>query len=251
LSRVSWRITVQAAPGNVKEQATWLVNIALGFLRLSYPNKRYHFFPAVGDVETMPFVKPELAEQSLTITDSGISGGGRSTPRVYLVDDEMAAVTATEEFKSRAKAIFEPGHGSLAERFGQGLGWLTRGRQTDDRAERLLFFFTAIEALLSNDDKTAPVVQTIARYAAVILTDESKERIQVAADIRSLYIVRSALVHGGKRTASQDDSIRTQYIAECLYRRVMDRMPLTTTFTNFQKSLSDASYGLSWPPTSG
>ena len=54
---------------------------------------------------------------------------------------------------------------------------MTRGRQARDRSERLLFFFTAIEALLSGDDKTAPVTQTIARRAATILVDDPTHRL--------------------------------------------------------------------------
>jgi hypothetical protein len=42
---------------------------------------------------------------------------------------------------------------------GQGLGWLSRGRQAESRTERFLFFFTALEALLSSDDKGDPVTQ--------------------------------------------------------------------------------------------
>jgi hypothetical protein len=137
---------------------------------------------------------------------------------------------------------------SLAERLGQGLGWMTRGRQTVDRAERFLFCFTAIEALLSGDDKAAPVVQTIARHAAVILQHDPQKRAKLDSEIRSHYAARSALVHAGKRNVSQLEVNTIQNIVEALYKTVIEAIPLETPFSAFHESLSDASYGLPWPP---
>jgi hypothetical protein len=68
---------------------------------------------------------------------------GRGRWGVLDVRRKIAAlgIFVTHNGPSRPRTIH------LAERVGQGLGWLTRGRQAEDRAERLLYFFTAIEAL--------------------------------------------------------------------------------------------------------
>ena len=143
--------------------------------------------------------------------------------------------------------VFDPPEKSLAERFSQGLGWLTRGRQAKDRAERLLYFFTAIESLLSNDDKTAPVVQNIARQAAVILTNDAPVRAAVASDLKKLYALRSALVHTGSRAVLSTNANDAEILAELLFSRVLSEIDLKQSHAKFIEGLSKASYGQPWP----
>ena len=254
LPQICWHVSVNATEGNVREEAAWLINVAISFLRISClskddffspPREVGDFFPLLGEVETMPLTKPKISEQGIII-EKGIKTNS-SIPRLYAVDDSVVAMTKEKEFKDRAKVIFAPGKNSLARRFSQGLGWLTRGRQAADRAERFLFFFTAIESLLSSDDKTAPIIQTISRYAATILNPDAEERMKIAKEIRSLYSTRSALVHTGKRNVSYSESSTAQRIAEVIYKKVMENVSLTISFKEFQSSLSDASYGLPWP----
>ena len=248
LPRVCWLVTLTTAKGNVEEEATWQTNVALALLRLSYPEKRYDFFPRPGDIEAMPFVKPLMEQQGVTLASDGMSAGGSSVPRAYVIDDDVVEVTESEEFRERADQIFSSKHTDrLANRFGQGLGWLTRGRQTSDQAERFLFFFTAIEALLSSDDKSAPVVQTICRHASVLLSNRPTERIRISKEMAKLYGQRSALVHAGKRNVSWTDANVVQSIAEELYTRVLNEYNLTSKLGDFQGSLSQASFGLRWP----
>ena len=241
-----WYVSVNAARGNVAEEAIWLINVAVSLLRLSYPHHQYLDFPSFGDIEPTPTTDLKVEEQGILNPGDEISINA-SRPHLYAVDDAIFAITEGQEFKDRAQAIFFSNENSLAKRFGQGLGWLTRGRQTKDRAERFLFFFTAIESLLSGSDSSAPVVQTIARYASTILNPDAGKREEIAKQVKSLYGARSALVHAGKRSVSQSESNTVQYIAELLYMTVMESVPLAIPFDKFQASLSEASYGLPWP----
>ncbi len=244
---VIWRVSLQAAPGHIEEEATWLINIAISLLRLSYPtNKNYGLFPKNGARELHPVFPSQMHKQGITFADGNASYGGGAVGGLYEIDSDVIAVTESPVFKSRAKAIFSPNRRSLGERFGQGLGWLTRGRQSADRAEKFLFFFTAIESLLSSDDKTAPVVQTISRYVSVILQDDTKLRSQLAGKLKSLYAIRSGLVHAGVRNVSNSDVNIIQHVTESIYWVVMDRIELTTSFIDFHESLSESSYGLPW-----
>lgn len=260
---------VRATRRNAEENALWLIDIAISLLRLCHPNPRHSEFPKSGDIEDMSIDEPkeywlgfrrnekglvlgEVSERKDRSTFTvGLSAHVKSRVRrvycSYVVDEAVVEVTEEQGFKERAEHVFRPGKRSLAERFGQGLGWLTRARQSSDRAERLLFFFTAIEALLCSDDSNAPVVQTICRNAAVVLCDSPDRRAEVAGRLRKLYDSRSALVHAGKRSVSQAQSIEVQGIAEEVYRTVMECCPLDGGFEDFQNSLSRASYGLSWP----
>ena len=259
---------IKAARRNAEEQAIWLINVAISLLRLCYPNAKRSNYPKQGDVEEMPVTEPkkfwfgarlegkgivlneitETAKKSLF--DMGISTPVSSSVKrvlcTYDVDGAVAAITKEQEFKDRAQKIFNPAKYSLAERIGQGLGWLSRGRQTEDRAERFLLFFTAIEALLSSDDNNAPIVQTMSRHASTILHTDAEKRWKFARHLRSLYSIRSALVHTGKRNVSQAHSIEIQRIAEDIYKAVIERYPLDRKISEFQESLSRASYGLLW-----
>ena len=244
---ICWSVTVTAARGNVEEEAEWLINVALSLLRLSYPKEQYMLFPSWNDIEDKPLVETSHETGGIIITEQGISGGGIWAPKIYIVDSKVQKITEEKRFKKQARAIFSPRtKGSLSVRFAQGLGWLTRGRQTVDRAERFLFFFTAIEALLASDDKSAPVVQTVARYAAVLLTEKPDERSKVAKRIKKLYEKRSALVHTGQRDVSWTEVRDVQGLAELVYTKVLAECDLDERYATFQRSLEEASYGSRW-----
>lgn len=244
---ICWRVNVQSAQGHVEEEATWLINIALSLLRLSYPDEPYFpMYPHIGDIEASPIVQHVFSNCGIKKSGDNILGGGSTAPRLYEVNDSVRAITETQAFKEKANAIFNPSAKSIAERFGHGLGWLTRGRQTKDRAERFLYYFTAIEALLSSEDKSDPVIQTIVRNITVILVEDVTHRSKVAKTIKSLYALRSALVHNGKRSVSISDMNTLQYIAENLFAAVLTLVDMKTSFVRFQNSLSEASYGLIW-----
>lgn len=248
LPPVVWRVSTQAARGHLDEEAKWLVNIAISLLRLSYPTDKCHgLFPGIGENESLPIYLQPIIRQGIALPEHGGMPGCETRARkLYEVNEDVISVVTTKSFKDKVDAIFFPAERSLGARFGQGLGWMSRGRQTSDRAEKFLFFFTAIEALLSSDDKSAPIVQTVSRYVAVILQDEAKQRFELANKIKSLYALRSTLVHTGKRNVSTCDVSTVQLVAEALYYVVMDRMELKTSFEKFHSTLAEASYGLPW-----
>lgn len=249
---ICWSVTVTAAKGNVEEEALWLINVALSLLRLSYPKEQYMLFPYRNDIEDRPITETSGKTGGIIVTEQGMSGGGFSAPKLYTIDEKVQIITEEKEFQDQAEAVFVgQAKGSLSVRFGQGLGWLTRGRQTADRAERFLFFFTAIEALLASDDKSAPVVQTLARYASVLLTEEPAGRSKVAKHIRKLYQKRSALVHTGQRNVSWTEVKDVQVLAEAIYSRVLSECDLNERYSAFQESLAEASHGSGWPERGG
>jgi Apea-like HEPN len=241
-----WVVNVAAAKDNAYEEAKWLIDVAVSLLRLSYKIIS-PMFPIYGDVEPHPTFPWHLKNISVMIAEKYTTGGRPIGTKSYEIDKTIEAIVTDPAFLARAKLIFDPPKGSLAERFHQGLGWLTRARQSDDRAERLLYFFTAIEALLSTDDKSAPVVQTIARNAAAILTPDISARVKTAKKIRELYDLRSSVVHRGSRPVSSPQTQITQKIAEDLFWLVLNRVDLSMKHSAFNEQLSVASYGSPWP----
>ncbi len=241
-----WIVNVDAVAENVEEEGKWLIDIAVSLLRLSHDKWPGHF-PELGSVEPHPVRATLLHKEGVKIQGSQLLAGGSSAPPWYEIDAAVLSTSNSAKFISQAELIFDPPRRSLAERVSQGLGWLARGRQAEDRSERLLYFFTAIEALLSMDDKTAPVVQTIARHGAVLLTNDNTTRAEVAGDIKNLYNLRSSLVHAGNRSILWSGANGAQALAESMFSVVLEKADLKITHENFCSTLAAASYGVAWP----
>ena len=245
---VCWVVDVDAIAENVEEEGKWLIDVAVSLLRLSHADWK-GLPPAIGQREPHPMQNPVWQNQGIKLQGPKVLAGGSTVPPLYEIDPGVEATVATPEFKAKAAAIFAPTKDSLAARVSQGLGWLTRGRQSADRAERLLYFFTAIEALLSGTDKSAPVVQTIARHAAVMLSNDNAERERHASRLKALYNLRSALVHNGYRGVDWTAANAAHEYAEALFYVALDSSSLTGKHDSFSQGLAEASYGLAWPPT--
>ncbi|QIG78681.1 HEPN domain-containing protein [Stakelama tenebrarum] len=245
-----WSVNLAAADPIREEEALWLVDVALSILRMTAKHKDLGVSaPTVGKVESHPFVPYDIRNHSFTLNqEGGGTLGGMTAPNDYRLS--AGAVEALKHASAVAKtsAVFDAEPKSVAERFYQGCGWLTRGRRSSDRSDRLLYFFTAIEALLTRSDNRAPVLDTIARHAAVLLTDDNEDRVKIATDLKKLYAVRSALVHAGSRGAFDIDSNSAQQIAELLYFRVWNDIALSVRHEVFADALGQASYGLPFKP---
>lgn len=239
-----WKVKLSVADPVKYEEALWLIDVALTVLRFAVPKQELGIMaPTVGQVEPHPVSSQTPQDQNVTIDKGGISLASNNAPNRY---EFMASIgESVEEHENTKKIglIFAGEAKSLSLRFSQGCGWISRGRRAQDRSNRLLFFFTALESLLSDSDQTSPVVQTIARNAAVLLTDEVKLRMKIAKDIRVLYSIRSALIHAGNRKASDEDSNTIQIIVEEVYMRVWEKIALSTSHTEFCLALGRASYG--------
>lgn len=241
-----WIVRVDSILENVEEEGKWLIDVAVSFLRLSHSQWAGHF-PSIGRTEPHPIMGSTLHKEGVNLKGPEALVGSSALPSWYEIDSNVLTTANGSDFTINADSIFAPAKKSLAERVSQGLGWLTRGRQAEDRAERLLYFFTAIEALLSNDDKTAPVTQTIARHGAVLLTDDNEERFKIAAHIKSLYTSRSALVHSGNRSILWSSANSAQQLAEAMFSITLQKADLNTAHAKFCDSLAASSFGLPWP----
>jgi Apea-like HEPN len=243
---VCWIVNVDSILDNVEEESKWLIDVAVSLLRLSHHPWGMHF-PETGSKEPHPTKGAMWHRDGVIFRGPRALAGGGQVASGYQINADVVATVSDKDFIAKADGIFAPPKKSLAERVSQGLGWLTRGRQGEDRAERFLYFFTAIEALLSNDDKTAPVTQTIARHGAVLLTNDNKERFKIATLIKSLYNSRSALVHAGNRSILWSSANSAQQLAEAMFWVVLQKADLKTAHAKFCEGLAASSYGLPWP----
>lgn len=252
LSKQCFLIKMNSTPGQAKQEAKWLVDVAISLLRLYYHyNNKYSYvnLPPIGERESKPFErKPSLG--NYLITDSkGMRTFpvGPEIPWVYGIDENLKNTLCEKNFGSIASDIFNAKEKSIAERIFQGLGWMSRARQSGNPSERFLLFFTSIESLLTSNDKTVPVVQTITRNTASILSNNPTQRYNISKNIAKLYEKRSSLVHAGKRNITINDSKVIQRDTENLYRRVIENCDLKQSFSKFEGDLKRASFGSEWP----
>jgi hypothetical protein len=246
-----WKVNVAASRTNLPTEAIWLINVAVSLLRLSLPRPlpfMSTLTPDIGDVEPHPTRHSEINEAELSLAGKRVEVSGPPELRHYWVDQQLIEHLNNNGFAERAAVLFDRPRGTVAERLAQGLGWMSRGRQARDRAERMLFFFTAIETLLSSGDKNSPVVDRIARDAATIVAPEPGDRHDIAREITKLYGTRSELVHGGHRNTSASDANNVQAIAETLYISVLENMDLRTKVDAFRGALTKAGFGTPWQP---
>lgn len=246
VSETMWDIEVSSSSAARYEYAGWLTCIATSVIRLVVePGERGSMSPGRSDIENQPFVRHRTSSEHIVVEgkESFLTGGGKAERRYELGNKAKQALSTTDNL-TRISLIFDPRDKSLAQRFSQGLGWLAKGRQAKDRSERFLFFFTALEALFSSDDKMSPVVLTIARHAAVLWTNDISERIKVSQKIKKLYETRSRLVHAGSRSVTYEGAADIHEIAENVFFAVWGTADLTSPHSSFCKQLSEASYGL-------
>ena len=240
-----WVVEVPATKENVDEEAKWLIDVALSLMRLS-ASKWAHMRPDAGEQEPHPTLPPQFTIPTVMIEGDWVLAGGVEWPKIYRVNHEVVAELAASSTQSRAATLFDAIDGTLAKQVARGLGWMSRGRRATDRAEKLLFFFTALEALMSSGDKDSPITQTISRYASVIYTPDVKMRVEVFKRIKSLYGMRSATVHSGMREVLGDDVRDLQFIIENVFWSVLNYCDLKMVHKKFIESLADASHGLRW-----
>ncbi|MFG1395207.1 hypothetical protein [Xanthobacter agilis] len=240
-----WVVDVPATKENVAEEAKWLIDVAVSLMRLS-ARKWQGNFPKTGALEAHPTYPMNHNQPHVTIEDDTFFTGGMKLAGWYETDAAVAAELGTPEVQSRAAVLFDPTDKSLANRVAHGLGWMTRGRQFSDRSERLISFFTALEALLTSNDKNDPVTQTISRHMAVIYTQDVKTRVAVYNQIKGLYSLRSTVVHSGRREVLWQDVINLQLYVEMIFWIVLNRCDLSMSQDRFIQSLADASHGLRW-----
>lgn len=241
-----WWIEVNASKNNAKEEGAWLASIATSLLRVTAHHTFDRRLPNYDDVEPDPIHRTPTDDEQIIINDMQLRVGGKVVHPAYFPTPATLDFCASPTFQQIASTIFSPPANSLAARVAQGLGWLARGRQAKDKAERFLYFFTALEAILSTSDKSAPVVQTISRNAACILSDIPHERASNAKIIKDLYTKRSQLVHAGSRVVSKYDTRVIHFISENIFYFVIRKFPVGEKLQKFHDELNIAGYGTPW-----
>ncbi|WP_108818662.1 HEPN domain-containing protein [Pseudovibrio sp. Alg231-02] len=247
-SNVFWRVNANASPENLKEEALWSINVTLSLIRI-FGTDWSVMYPQSLDLEKDPVIEDrDFGVDPLIMTKGNIRIPGQKRIGIYEISAKSLPLFKSEWFQQIAIQLSEAKEKTLAYRVRDALGWMGRGRLENDRALRLLFFFTAIEAMLSSEDKGAPVTDTIARYGSIIISLTKNDRLNNYEWIKKLYNKRSETVHRGLRNSLWGHSIEAQEIAEVVAWQILEKCDLTQEYSQFHKDLKKASFGSDWEP---
>lgn len=242
----SWRIETRSSKSGAPERARWMAEVFLSAIRLGLKVPDYCHRPKIGELEAIPTTTWNRSSLSLVENEGAWSGFGVTSVPQYKVDTQFWEDFHSESFQTRISSIFEADRSKLAGRLSDGMIWLTRGRQSSDPSQRLLMFFTALEALFSDQNSFSPVADSISRYVAVVLSDQSEDRANTYNEVRKLYSLRSELVHRGRRNAHSLNANNIQYICEACFSIVLNETSLMCDHKEFLNSLKSATFGGSW-----
>jgi len=243
---IVWWIDTHASKASAPESARWLAEVFISAIRLGVRPADYCHRAKLGQVESGPFSKSFRISREIVYNERVFHTGGSSIIPSYKIDERFVEDFNSETFQGKLAQVMRPKKASLALRLSNGLGWLSRSRQAEDHATRLLLAFTALESLLSNQDQFQPVADGIARFSSVILSDEPESRIRTFDELKGLYALRSDLVHRGDRNIHALNANNVQYIAESVFSIVLAQSNLEQLHKEFLSSLRDASFGGSW-----
>ncbi len=247
-SRVFWRVKAVASPENLKEEALWSINVTLSLIRF-FGTDWTVMFPQSPDIEKDPVIEDvDFGVDPLMVAKGNIRIPGRRLSGTYEISAKSLPFFQSKQFQKVIKQLSEAKDETIAYRMRDALGWMARGRQESDRALRLLFFFTAIEAMLSSRDKGAPITDTIARYGSIIISRTEHDRLSNYEWIKKLYSKRSETVHRGMRDSLWGHTMDAQDIAEIVAREILEKCDLTQKFSGFHETLKKASFGSDWEP---
>jgi len=245
-SKMMWAVKVNVSRRHVNEEAIWQIGIAVSLMRL-LSNDWCGREPSIGDIEPNAVTYDKFSgDNALLRNGSNLSFGGGKIPGHYIVDSKISKRLRAKKSVGIINNVFNHRSGTIGEQVYNALGWLSRGRQAIDRSEKLLYFFTAIEAVLSRGNDS-PVIDTIARHGSVMLSANVQNRPDIAKRFKRLYGFRSSTVHKGARDASNLAVKEAELLASILLYVALLKIDMSQKHTTFSEHLSSASYGLHWP----
>lgn len=243
-----WDISCEAPKDLVTDAARWMAEVFVSSVRIGLQPADYCLRPRIGQYEIEPFGEVRLVDRHLVYRDESVNFGGVRRAGTYKVDSAFKGRFEDDAFQEKLAQVLSPSSNSVGERLANSLGWAARARQASDASVRLLYFFTSIEALLTEQDSFAPVSDTVARYAGIIISKSPKSREPTYREVRELYGLRSHLVHRGKRTVHWLNANNIQSICENIQWVVWTNVDFAIKHRDLLAELKFASHGTEWPP---
>ena len=247
ITPATWVIRLPATLTGFRPAMRWYVDIFTSLLRLG--DVRHVNAPWIGYVEADPFIYQEHGSGGIEISGSKICQvGANEQVHYYSLVAESVEDIRSDLFQTRFDTLINSGNETAGDRLAHSFAWMSRARRERDQETRLLFFFTAIEALLSSTGEGGtPVTDTIARSASVLIASEPSEREKIHRYTKRLYGLRSAVAHRGEPHVYRGDAREVQELAERIAKKYLETVDLHGSSKDVRAKMLRASFGLAWP----
>jgi hypothetical protein len=141
-----------------------------------------------------------------------------------LIDASSAKRSGLERVNSM---LANQSSSSLDEKILSSLQWAGRASIEDRREEAFLLFCVSLEALLLSKHSTSEITQTFALRGAHFLVKDAALRKEVFRDLKSLYGIRSSIVHSGHTQVAEADLWRIRWMAKTALLIMLVREPFS------------------------
>lgn len=230
----AFKITLNGIFADADAAAQKLVNAFITLYRIYriyiLNVKQEDFLQGAGISESKPFLFTfSSTSRGLIYTNTNLTLGGFSMPQVYAITPNIVKAINKTDFMEIGNQLLDYSKlktNILAFNVFTALDWMARARQSEIFAEKYLFNFTAIEALLSDKRKlpSLGLTNNIAGYTAELLTSiismkdcktgslENTNKIYMF--MKDLYETRSKIVHNGLTKVNFNEAAISQTFAE-------------------------------------
>lgn len=243
-----WDISCAAPKDLAVDAARWMAEVFVSAIRVGLQPADYCHRARIGERENEPFGKAIHVRRELVYGNEGCSFVSAGRFGTYKIDSAVKGRFDDEGFQGKLSQVLSPRSKSVGERLANSLGWAARARQASDVSVRLLYFFTSIEALFSEQHSFVPVADSIARYTGIVLSESPEYREATYQEVKKLYSLRSHLVHRGKRTVHWLNANNIQSICEGTQKIIWRSVDLSRQHSDLLSELKSASHGSKWPP---
>ena len=240
-----WKCELNCPKEIREETAIWNIYIASSILRM-FGGNWSGLYPLATDTEPYGIGKPQTTENFIALYKGALPFPGKTYAKTYNILPKNSAEISSLKVQEKINSIFEAKEKTIGRAIATALGWQALSRKEANRSVKSIHSFTSIEALLSGSNKSAPVTDTISRFTSVIWNDDPEIRANVFKKMKSLYEVRSDIVHRGELNATQSTHALLQHVAENLIYQLVEKTDLSMPLTELHNSLRSATHGQKW-----
>jgi len=143
----------------------------------------------------------------------------------------FAAITESNAkasgFERVSSILGTPSPSPLEEKILSSLQWAGRASIEDRREEAFLLFCVSLEALLLSKQTTSEITQTFALRGAHLLVGDAAHRKEIFRDLKSLYGIRSSIVHSGHTQVAEASLSKIRWLAKTALLIMLVREPFS------------------------
>ncbi|WOI08924.1 HEPN domain-containing protein [Thalassospira lucentensis] len=236
-----WRVESVSAQSKARAQAEWYIDIACGFLAICDKISKQFDIYRVGWQMYHPTEMREPFTREFGISDGRLFENNMMHHYQIVIENSLVSWLQSPDTQAKTTILFQSETGSVGARLGVALGWMARGLQAAKLESRLLFFSTALETALVYSGEG--IADQLARHGACVLFDDIPSRLELAAQLRELYVSRSRLVHDGDRLLHRIDVNSLEYLTLATLHEIWLKADLSMPVDVFGKLLKKSAFG--------